>query len=62
MAEEAYRIYVTDSIKLLAEGKCSAVRYVNIIKPAHEDDREPDEIIGNIKDKLNKMAFDREVE
>lgn len=62
MAEEAYRIYVTDSIKLLAEGKCSSVRYVNIIKPLPEDDREPEEIIGNIKDKLNKMSFDREVE
>lgn len=53
---------MTDSIKLLAEGKYSSVRYVNIIKPLPEDDREPEEIIGNIKDKLNQMSFDREVE
>lgn len=62
MAVEAYRIYMTDSIKLMGEGKRSTVRYINIIKPAVEDKREPDEIISGIKDKLNKIASDKGVE
>ena len=59
IAEEAYRIYISDSLKLYGEGKRTTMRYINIIKPVPEDDRDADVIISNIKDKLNKISFNK---
>lgn len=58
--EKAYRIYVTDSLKMIAEntgraiteGAAPASRYAEIAYPAPEDERSPDEIIANIRRKI----------
>lgn len=47
----AYRIYVTDAVKLLAGLN---IRYADLFKPAEV--RTADEIIGNIKNGLRKLG------
>lgn len=66
--EEAYRIYVTDTMKAMSEiiaktygGNSPKYRYAEIIgdnKTEQEERRTPQEIISNMKDKLSKMAGD----
>ena len=55
--ERIYRIYVTDSLKILCG---TGERYIDLIYPdnASEDDADPDEIINDLKQRLAKMAED----
>lgn len=53
--EDAYRIYVTDSLKLI--GRIDQ-RYYDFIKPEPVETRTADEIISNIKGKLIKLGGD----
>ena len=49
--DTAYRVYVTDCLKLIAEntGNISLkLRYYDIIKPKKEDNRTGDEIVEDI--------------
>lgn len=57
---EAYRAYVTDSLKAIAEntaryagGGYIKARYVDIIHPKPQETRTADEIIGHMKGKLS---------
>ena len=59
--EKAYQIYVTDALKLIAEntskisgGSYLSKRYIDVIEP-HIEKRTAKEVIGTIKDKLNRM-------
>lgn len=47
----AYRVYVTDSLKVIGGLN---IRYADLFKP--EEKRTAEEIIGNIKDGLNKLG------
>lgn len=47
----AYRVYVTDSLKVIGGLN---IRYADLFKP--EENRTADEIIWNIKDGLNKLG------
>ena len=46
---------ITENTAGTVNGKFISVEYENIINPKPEEKRSADEIIGNIKDKLNKM-------
>uniref|UniRef100_A0AAU8B6A7 Uncharacterized protein n=1 Tax=Dulem virus 33 TaxID=3145751 RepID=A0AAU8B6A7_9CAUD len=57
--EEAYRIYVTDCLRLIAKntapmahGEYIGKRFADIINPKPEETRTADEIIDHIKKKL----------
>lgn len=52
----AYRIFVTDSLKAI--GRFDGMRYADYIADLHKpaDNRTADDIIDNVKDKLNKMG------
>ena len=59
---EVWRKYMARNIRMICEntagmvqGKFMSVEYEDIINPKPEEKRSADEIIGNIKDKLNKM-------
>ena len=64
--EQAYRIYTTDSLKIIAEntaklggGSVLKVRYAELIglaEPEKEETRTSEEIIGSISDKLRKLG------
>ena len=66
--EEEYRVYVTDTLKAMAEsiahaygGSVPKYRYADIIqpgKPEVEETRTAQEIISNISKKLNRMTGD----
>lgn len=47
----AYRVYVTDSLKVIGGLN---IRYADLFRP--EENRTAEEIIGNIKDGLNKLG------
>ena len=57
--EKAYRIYVTDCLRMIAKntapialGEYIGKRYLDIINPKPEETRTADEIIDHIKKKL----------
>lgn len=55
-----YRVYMTDSVKAIfkALGGHMPIRYFDMISEAKEEkeeDRSPEEIVENIRDKLNKL-------
>ena len=59
---EVWRKYTARCMRMIGEntagmvnGKFISVEYEDIINPKPEEKRSADEIIGNIKDKLNKM-------
>lgn len=49
--ETAYRYYITDALKILGGLN---IRFADLFKP--EETRTSDEIIGGIKDKLQKLG------
>ena len=60
---KAYRIYVTDGIKMISEntaktGKASYFqkRYIEVIKPVPEETRTADEIIDGIRNKIQNLG------
>lgn len=60
--EKAYRIYVTDALKAIADntanyngGSTLSMRYADIISEEKPDERTEEEIINDIKGKLRKM-------
>ena len=61
--EKAYRVYVTDVLKILAEstakysgGSYMKIRYYDLIQPKPEESRTPEEIIGNMKEKIARIG------
>lgn len=67
--EEAYRIYVTQSLKLIAENTAKQVgggyikaSYADLIHPKPEETRTADEIIAHMKEKLASMEAGQETE
>lgn len=57
--QQAYKMYVTDTLRLVGEntakqvrGAYIAKRYSDLIKPIPEDNRTPEEIIAQIRSKL----------
>ena len=57
--EEAYRFYVTDTLYFIANGQVPNMRWREFIdqaKPQKDDDRDPEEIKTNMKDKLSRLA------
>lgn len=60
--DKTYRIYVTDSLKMISEntskyagGSSFSVRYWDVIKKPVNETRTSEEIISGIKDKLMKL-------
>lgn len=60
--ELAYKIYVTDTLKLIAEntakfgqGSYIKARYYDIIHPKPVDNRTEKEIVNHIKNKLKQL-------
>ena len=49
--EKIYRVYVTDGLRALCGGQGD--RYYDLITPGKEETRTAEEIIDNIKGKLN---------
>lgn len=69
MQEAAYRVYVTDALKLIAEntakfsgGGYLKTRYYDVINPRPEETRTPEEIISSIKAKLTRIGGETEDE
>lgn len=54
LIDEAYRVYVTDSLKYGGENKFLVSRFYDIIHPKPEDHRTAEEIIGSIFKKLGE--------
>ena len=61
--EKAYRVYVTDVLKILAEntakysgGSYMKLRYYDLIQPKPEENRTPEEIIWNMKGKIARIG------
>lgn len=59
---ELWRKYTARCMRMIGEntagmvnGKFMSIEYEDIINPKPEEKRSADEIIGGIKDKLNKM-------
>ena len=60
--ETAYKVYISDTLKLIAEntakvsqGNYINVRYYDLINPKPVDNRTEEEIIDHIKNKLNQL-------
>jgi hypothetical protein len=60
--ELAYRIYVSDALRMIAEntaryggGNYIKGRYANIINPEPEDDRTQEEIVAKIREGLRSL-------
>jgi hypothetical protein len=61
--ELAYKIYMSDALKLIAEntakfgqgGSYIKARYYDIINPKPVDNRTEEEVIDHIKNKLNQL-------
>lgn len=51
--DEAYRIYVTDSLKIIGN---LDIRFYDLLRPGVEETRTPEEIIENISAKLMKAG------
>ena len=61
--EQAYRIYVTDALKIITEntakysgGNYMKIRYYDLENPKPEENRTPEEIIGNMKEKIARIG------
>lgn len=61
--DKSYRIYVTDSLKMISEntskyagGSSFSVRYSDLIKKPVNETRTSEEIINGIKGKLKKIG------
>ena len=58
--DDAYRIYVSDTLYFMANGQAPNMRFselVNRAKPQKEDDRTADEIISSMKNKLERLVM-----
>lgn len=60
--EKAFRIYLTDSVKILSDnfngvygGYKISKRYAEVLKPQKEETRTPEEIIESIRSRLKRM-------
>lgn len=60
---EAYRVYVTDALKIICEntaryagGSCIEMRYIDLINPKPEDTRTGDDVIEHMKLKLRTIG------
>lgn len=59
--EELYRIYVTDTLKMLTDiqrlriDKVKVPRFYDLIHKGKEETRSADEIIDSIKDRLERL-------
>lgn len=60
---EAYRVYVTDALKIIcentaryADGSCIGMRYIDLINPKPEDTRTGDDVIEHMKLKLRTIG------
>lgn len=61
--DKSYRIYVTDSLKMIAEntskyagGSSFSIRYIDLIKKPVNEPRTSEEIISGIKGKLKQIG------
>ena len=61
--EKAHRVYVTDALKTITEntakyasGSYMKVRYYDLENPKPVETRTPDEIIGNMKEKIARIG------
>ncbi len=61
--EKAYRVYVTDTLRLITEntakmghgGSYFKARYIEVLEPPKEEKRSAEEVINGIKDKLRRL-------
>jgi hypothetical protein len=60
---DAYRVYVTDALKVICEntaryagGSCIEMRYIDLINPKPEDTRTGEEVIEHMKSKLRTIG------
>ena len=60
--EKMYKIYITDSLKMIAENTAKAhggsylnSRFIDIIEPGKEETRTAEEVIDDLKEKLRRL-------
>jgi hypothetical protein len=60
---EAYRVYMTDTVKYIAEataflcgGRYTQKRYYDFIHPKPEETRTSEEIVDHFKEKLKRLG------
>lgn len=60
--EKAYRLYVTDALKIITENTAKANggsyltgRYAELIEPKKEETRTAEEIINDLKEKMERL-------
>ena len=46
--EMAYRVYVTESLRLMPQQKCLSKPFADIINPSRESEADADEIISDV--------------
>ena len=62
--DDAYKIYITDTLKLILENTAHAinggqyiqVRYADVVEPQKEETRTADDVINHVKEKLAKVG------
>lgn len=55
--EKTYRIYITEALKAIGEGKCMSISYRELIEtPVNEPQRTSDDIISSICADLDKLG------
>jgi hypothetical protein len=61
--DKAYRVYVTDALKAIAENTARYVgggyikaRYADLIEPKPEETRTPEQIVDRMKEKIAKVG------
>jgi len=55
MEEKLYRVYVTDSLKIIGGIN---IRYIDMLNGGHEEKRSAKEIINGLKNKLDEIGGD----
>lgn len=60
--EKAYKIYITDSLRIITENTAKAngghylqARYAELIEPIKEEKRTATEVISDLKEKLRRL-------
>ena len=60
---EAYRIYVTDALRIMAEntaryagGNCIKARYIDVVEPKKQDNRTCEEITADIVERCGLVV------
>lgn len=55
--DDAYRIYITDTLYFIANGKAPKQRFMEFLHPQQQEEtRKPEEIINSVKSGLERLV------